>query len=254
MVASYRQPRRQLLSVQQRLKIGLVGYWPSAVAAAVDLKAELWGDGAVPGSLDLTNNGVVTRVAGPSNNLPNASRYVVASSQALTVPDSTYLQPRNAKFAFAIWANPDGVAASQNRVMMGKWGTAANLEWSVSHLLATTFFSFSVSANGTAATTVTVSVAAAAGSWYFATGWWDGVRIYLRIYFPNGTISQNSAAFTGPIFAGTSVFSLSSLLSANSRWSGDLSNAYYWIGNIPSIGDLNWLWNNGQGNTILRVN
>lgn len=252
MVASYRQPRRQGLSIQQRLKQGLVGYWPTALNGAVYLPAQLWGDGAQPSNLDLTNNATVTRVAGPTNNLPDGSHYVVASAQALTVANNVYLQPRTSKFAAAIWAKPDGVAVSGSRVVFGKWGTTANLEWAISHLLSSNFFSFSVSTDGTNATTVTVATVAAAGSYYFIAAWWDGARVWLRVYFTNGTVIQNSAAFTGPVFAGASALGVSSLFSSAARWSGDAAAACYWIGTIPTTAMFDWLYNNGQGRDLAR--
>lgn len=254
MVASYRQPRRQNLSIQERLKLNLVAYYSTAQQGVVNLKAGLWGDGAVPGILDLTNNGTVTRAAGPSNNLQDASHYVAASSQFLSVADSVYLQPRASVFAFAIWAKPDGVAAAQTRMVMAK-RAANNIEWSCYHNGSNNFWNFEVSSSGTAVTrTATSTVAAATGSWYFVCGWWDGTALNMRIYFPDGTIENvRSAAFAGPVFAGTAPLTISNNQVSNFRWSGDLSNGYYWIGRVPRQNEFDWLYNGGVGNTLVPL-
>lgn len=254
MVAAYRQPRRQNLNIQERLKLGLVAYYSTAQQGVVNLKAGLWGVGATPGILDLTNNGTVTRAAGPSNNLPDASHYVAASSQFLSVADSVYLQPRASVFAFAIWAKPDGVATASTRMAMAK-RAANNIEWSLYHNGSTNIWSFEASSSGTAATrTVLSAIAAPTGSWYFVTGWWDGAALTLRTYFPDGSVEQvRSAAFAGPVFAGTAPFTISNNQVSTFRWSGDLSNAYYWIGRIPKRSELDWLYNEGAGNVLVPL-
>lgn len=254
MVASYRQPRRQNLSIQEQLKLGLVGYWPTAKSGIVDLKAELWGQGATPAGLDLTNNGTVTRAAGPTNNLPDASHYVAASSQFLSVADSVYLQPRNQKFAFAFWANPDGVAAASTRMAMAK-RAANNIEWSVYHNGTGNTWNFEISSIGTAASRTLTSIATyATGSWAFVCGWWDGQALNFRIYKSATAVEVlRSLAFTGPVFTGTAPLTISNNQVSTFRWSGDISNAYYWIGTIPTPAMFDWLYNNEQGNTLVPL-
>lgn len=233
-------------SIQVEVKRNLVGYWPTALNGAVDLRSAF----GPFGPLDLTNNGTVTRVAGVGNNVPDATHYVVASTQSLSKAIIPNLQPRNQPFAIACWAKADGVAAAGTRMMMSQYGAAGNRAWTLFQTNSTLRTTFAISIDGTALIQPTSPVedAIANGSWAFYVGSYDGARAMVQ----TNMRSIVAAAGSGSVFNSTAAFSISNAVAAGNLWSGDIGPCYMWIGRIPSQKELFWLYNNGQGRDLIR--
>jgi hypothetical protein len=101
-LAPYIQPRRQNLSIQERLKqIRLSGFWSLAGASVAN---QLYGGEYGPG--DLTAVNTPTSAVGPSSNIPLATHFTAASSQSMTLTarDQLYMGLQSRGFTLAVWA------------------------------------------------------------------------------------------------------------------------------------------------------
>lgn len=246
MVAAFLQPRRQNLSIQERLiQIGMVDYRPLANAAGVDLKSYR-SPNALP---NLTPSASApTQTTGPSNNLPYAANFAGGSSQSYTVADTPALAEVSKGMTIACWANM--ISGGSDRYLVSKYNPTGNLR---AYRL---FFNNATSqaaigavtaGDGTGAVTLSSGITFSTGTWYFIVAWWGGARLWIQI-------NQNapvSAAFAGPIPITTSSFDIGRLGSDTAFWNGQIAHVGVWS-RVLSDAERFWLYNNGAGRNLTR--
>ncbi|MPZ70769.1 MAG: hypothetical protein GEU71_14770 [Actinobacteria bacterium] len=219
---------------------GLQSFWPTADASAVDLD-DYSGNG-----LTLTNNNIVTRDAGPSANLPDASVYASASSQSLSVADDPAFTPGASGFSVAIWARI--TTKSGLRTFIAQRGTNQNA-FELAHNNTGDRIRFAL---WNAAQSAQVLNADTLGSpdlltWFHNVGTWDGVT--MRIYI-NGAL-DSSAARTAAIHDSTADLQLGAGAGANFH-NGRLTHAAIWPTRALSAAEVAWLYNGGNGRDLRR--
>jgi hypothetical protein len=250
MVTSYRQPRRQNLSVQERLRqIGLIGYWPLANAVGVDLNSAF----SPSGPDDFSNINAVTSVTGPSGNLPSASGFNSASSQYLRSAAAT--NPRLdglSSFTLAGWYYQ---TTNTVNVIFSRWdlgSTPNQKQVALTHNNGTISLNASQngSSNGTAGTATGITTA----TWYFLIcESRDGVlSIYVNLA-PGATLGLWGGT-GGGLWPSTVRFNFGAQFnngSAISLLNGKLAHWGIWS-RVLRDDEKFWLYNNGNGRDLVR--
>lgn len=236
------------LTIPQRIRNGLVSYWPLADYGAVEARSMLF-DGRGP--YDLTNVNSVTRAAGPSANLPDAANFVAASSQYFSNA-SPALANGGGSFEVSGWVYLATKTAFQ--AFISRWTTTGNQrEFFVGYDNAGDRFIFRVSTDGGGAGVAQVNASTfgspPAETFAFIRAWRDGAAGTLNIQVNAGDVDSTANAST---FSGTGSTTIGTLLPGIFQLDGRLSALSYDIGAFNTQAEAVWLYNNGLGRYLMR--
>lgn len=199
------------------------------------------------GTNNLTNNNVVTFVAGKIN---NAANFVAASSQSLSIADNASLSFGAGKKLFACcWFNINSLAV--NRSIFGKWNGAGNSREYELEVKTTGAITFAVTPDGINITAITTPAGLIqVGVYYFVCCWYDGNRLAIELN-ANGIIYTQ--AYTGDIFNGTADFTIGTLANPSQFWDGkiDAFRIYKHDNRVLTAADRAALYNLGLGKEYL---
>lgn len=224
--------------IQQKLKQGLVAFWPLASSGAVDLKS------IGPQPYDLTNGNVVARAAGPSATLPDAASFVSASLQRLSRATTNALTRSRRSFTITGWFYCTTIPASGT--ILGIYEATSGRQFVIDVASGTGNTRILLSTNGTSNPQFAVSPGIVVSTWYFLT---------LRYFQSSGRceISLNLgtpgvATQTG-LFDSSADLTFGAIAGGTNYFNGRLSNFGMWD-RILLETELRWLYNNGQGNSL----
>lgn len=251
MVASYLLPRRANLSIQERLKqVGLIAYWELDGVANADEPSRF----APNGPADLTRSGTVGSVAGPGNNLPLGRSMLTGADNYLGRGSTGLLSPGAVGFSFACWLKVTTYANATFPSFFSKWAVTGNLrEWLLGGVQSSSSLNFQLSPDGTGTGNPTSVVAFSTGTWRFVYGtWgkWTAGKALLQINRGSNTISSGSIS---SIFTGSAAFRIgvNDTGVANNRPDMNIAGLGIWSRELASS-ELDWLYNAGQGRSLVR--
>lgn len=252
MVASYRLPRRQTLSIQERLRqLGLIAYWELDGAANANEPSDV----ARNGPLDLTRVGTVGSVAGPSNNLPLGRTMLTGADNYLGVASTPLLSPGRVGLTVVCWLKVTTYANATFPSIVSKWNTTGNLrEWNLFGVQGSSSLSFQLSPDGTGTANPGVTVAFATGTYRLVVatwGPWTAGRAALQ--FNRGATNFSATNPITSTFAGSAAFRIGVNDGGTANNRPDIQIATLGIWNRQLLdAELDWLYNAGQGRSLVR--
>ena len=218
--------KRGLYSLEfDPVKYGLVSWWQLD-----DLTGDKYGTNT------LTNNGGVTKAAGPNAVLDSVGSFASASSQNLSIASNASVQTGNISWWLAVWGRI--LDKSDNRPLVAKDVIVSAREYNLIYAQGADRFSFDV-ANG-ATTLVGVAPANTLGSptigtWYFLFGYLDIVAGTVSISVNGGVF--DTAALTGTPGTTNSAFRIGEIETAVPAFMNGQIAAVA-MGKLPNIGNL----------------
>lgn len=193
----------------------------------------------------LTQNGTLNSSAGiitNSRSTPDAT-----NANFATRATEAAFNPGSSPFTITLWAYTGNLAQASAPSLVDKTNNlSTNGQYSIWFDDTSNGARFSVSSNGTAFTTVNAGTAFSASTWQFIACVWDGTDIKISI----NAGSFVTAAFAGPVFAGTANFTLFKRTSAGGAWNGRICECGFWNGTaLPLSGttSITTLYNGGAG-------
>lgn len=224
-------------SFSTSLGSGLISYWDlSEDTAAVRA------DSVTSTANDLTAFNNVSRGGGVGS---YACNFVIASTQKLTVTDSSSIQTGDIDFSWAGWVHLDAIAANQY-VLCKRVSQVGSNDWEyfVNYNQSTGKFNFSV-ANGSTSGTVASTESPSAGVWYFVACVHDSVNNLLKISVNGGTYATTSYSSGGQVLSGTNL--LFGVAVTNLYLGGALQNWGFWKNWCLTAGEVTTMYNSGKG-------
>jgi hypothetical protein len=162
------------------LSTSLISHWKLS-----DLTDEVGGN-------TLTNNNVVTFVAGK---VGNAANFVAASSQFLSKADNAALSTGDIDFTFSAWVKFTTLGTN-NPQIIAKDSDASNRDYNLDFYHVPNAFRFYI--NGGSVIIQSTKTDLTTGVWYFVVAWHDSVANTINIQVNNGTIDSAATANTAP--------------------------------------------------------
>ena len=230
--------RRPFLSNNSSLYDRLVSYWRLDEASGAVRVDDFGGN-------NLANNNNVSQVAGK---VGNASQFVSASEQSLSLASNASLQTGDIDFTFAGWVYLDSLTT--HRLILSKYNGAgaASFEYWLLYNQTPNRFQFGVSDTGDGSDVTSVNAdtlgAPSTATWYFVQAWHDAGSNVIQIRVNNA--GADSAAHTGGVFAGTNVFRVGSDGPQTGFMNGRLDAWGFWK-RLLTTAELNFLYNGGNG-------
>lgn len=203
------------------------------------------GDDSGSNGLTLTNNNVVTQVAGK---VGQASSYVTASSQYLSRASEALLQTGDIDFTWAAWAYPSAI---NRKFIVGKDNNVAGQR--EYELLWDNTLGFRAGVFKATDVEVLVSTGGAfntINSWYFVVYWHDATANTVNLQVNNGTIF--SAATGGALQAASGAqfrIGARQFPTAIDYWNGQIDQVMFWKRTL-TVDERTALYNNGSGVTV----
>lgn len=227
-------------TMPQRIKRGLIDYWPLATDGAVDLRSARY----QTDPHDLTNNNGVTRAAGPGPNLPDAASFASASSQCLTFPSAKF-QPGRSPFCISMWLRMDGLTGNKGIIGPSVASAASSgIAWWLRQQDNALLFRVSDGTTTVSSTSTNLSDK----TWYFVTCGWDGIAVFIRT---NDDPADIRAAFAGPVNPNTSDVIVGARRTDLEFFNGQITHIGYWARCLTRE-EGSYLYNNGAGRNLLR--
>jgi hypothetical protein len=243
-LAPYIQPRRQNLSIAERLRqIGLV-YYLAPVQTTGTRNSNAFNPNGV---LDvILNDGAVGAAAGPSNNLPQAIAFPGTTGEYLDTNGVHQLAMelgRYKQFTINVWVYMH--AENTLEAICSVWGTNTGglREWCLVQNTTSHDYEFRWSSDGanTNARTFATYGAVPTDTWAMLTVRWDGVTLRVRANMGG----EDTIGLTGIFFPSTSQFAIGGDTN-NFAFNGRVAHLGIW-NRYLSNQELFWLWNGGQG-------
>lgn len=236
---------RKPLSIQERLKqIGLLGYWELNRGTGV---AE---PNAFPKEtlFDMAVTGTVSTAAGPSNNIPLA-KSSGGGANFLSTPDSVYIPSGICQFSVCGWVFMTSKASTRPMIAHNQ-ATGNQRSWVVRYNSATDRFDCECSLDG-GTTNVSNATDASLGSpstntWYFLTGGFDGSRAWIKV---NDLPRTYAAASIASLFDSTETMRI--LHDGTTGFVGRIAQVGLW-NRLLLPSEIFWLYNSGQGRSLVR--
>lgn len=239
-------PPQRRMTMAQRLRQGLIGYWPLDEASGV--RQSIIGGAAN----DLTDNNTVTGGTGPSVNMPLASDFELGSAEYLSLATRNDLQPKEA-FTICCWVNMESQPADLRTFVAKDSGSAPGRSFLLcSNGANPGVVVFSLwREDGTVilnslASTVTLTT----GTWFFVCARYEVPRSTLRV---NTSTTTRVADATGvPAMAGTADLNIGRDHAGATRYmDGKIAGVGYWNRKLKDS-EVDWLYNNGLGRDLRR--
>ena len=229
--------RRPFLSNNSSLFDRLISFWRLDEASGASRVDDF-------GSNNLTNNNTVTQVAG---RVGNASGFVVASSQSLSVASNASLQTGDIDFTLTGWIYLTSISVAGTAVSRYNGSGAANFEYQI--VFADTnrmIFQVSDTGDDNDRTTVTANTfgALSIDTWYFVAVWHDSTANTINISVNNG--NADSTAHTGGVFVGTNTFRMGGNGAGTNYLGGRLDAWGFWK-RLLTAAELTALYASGNG-------
>lgn len=219
-------------------KTGLVSWWDGAETSGVLIDAH--------GTNHLTDNNTVTSAAGKvTYTAEDASQFVVANSEYLSVTSNSSLQTGDIAFSLAGWVYLDSL--TNYRAIITKWVNDGNLEYSMTYApAADNKFRLFVSADGVATVNVLSTLPAVATSnWYFVVAYHDPTANTIGISVNNGTVYTTS--HSGGVRAGTAPVNIGrNPFGSTLGMDGRVACVGFWK-KVLSASEITQLYNRGFG-------
>ena len=221
------------------LESGLVAYWPMDEVSN--------GSGPVQrndvrGSNHLTDNNTVTSNPG---RVGNAAQFVRANTEYLSIADNADLRTGNIDYTWAVWVNPDTVAA--DRSIISKWNSGSNGEYLLRIDTAGGTAAFYIT-NGTTFTAVTRPSVFTAGQWHLVIFYHDSVNDEIGISIDGDTPTtipwaNGSIGSAVPFMVGVDNGNL-----GVTNFDVRIDEVGFWK-RVLTVQERADLWNNDNGNT-----
>lgn len=231
--------RRRFLASQtggvSPLLTSLVSHW--SLEEASGTRVDDYGDN------DLTDNNTVTMQTGK---VGNAAEFTSANSESLSVADNASLAFAGS-FTIACWIYQ---VTRADASIATKWGASSNEFELITQTTNQGRPSFFVSANGSAAVGAAWGSALSATTWYFVEAYYDHANSLVGVNVNNGT--PVTAAFTGPIFAGTHTLRIGGRDDGAIYFNGRVDEAAIWDRTLTAS-ERAWLYNAGSGRTWAEI-
>ena len=198
---------------------------------------------------NLTNNGVVTFVAGGTPS--GYGQFVTASSQYLSRATTPALEmAAGQSFMISAWVYLDNLL-TDNKVVVGKDLLGAR-EYNLYHAQASNAFAFFVTTSTGFQQISNGSVTPVAATWYHLLAWFDSTLQTVNLAINNGTAS--SAAATGNAVATTTEFDIGRIayVGANQYMGGRITRVA--LGRfVPTAAEITHLYNAGAGRLYSEI-
>lgn len=222
---------------QTSLGDGLISYWD-----LFEDTGSIRLDSVTATANDLTAFNGTSRGGGVGS---YACNFVIASTQKLTVTDSSSIQTGDIDFSWAGWVHLDAIAANQY-VLCKRVSQVGSNDWEyfVNYNQSTGKFNFSV-ANGSTSGTVASTESPSAGVWYFVACVHDSVNNLLKISVNGGTYATTSYSSGGQVLSGTNL--LFGVAVTNLYLGGALQNWGFWKNWCLTSGEVTSMYNSGKG-------
>jgi len=198
---------------------------------------------------DLTNNAVVTFVAGGTP--AGYSKYVVASSQYLSRASFGAVEVvAGQSFCISAWVNLDDLLTA-NKAIVGK-DVSGGREYYLSHVVGTNRFTLDLNVGGTMRT-VTNATVPLKETWYHVVAWFDAGTGRMSITVDNGT-PVVSLVLSGNLVPSSTEFNIGSR-----RFVGNINFmggriTRVGIGRfVPTAAEITHLFNAGAGRLYSEI-
>ena len=225
--------QRLFLSAANPLTKNLISFWRLGEANGAN-RVDYYGTNT------LTNNNTVTQVGGK---VGNASQFVAASSQSLSIADNASLSTGDIDFTIVAWVYLDSKAAEGDIIAKDASGQR---EYNLRYVSVGDRFNFTVSNDGTATTSLDASTlgSPSTSTWYFLVAWHDSIANTINIQANDGTV--DSVAHTTGVFDGTAAFGIGTSTFANTFFDGRIDAVGFWK-RVLSSSERSFLYNSGNG-------
>ena len=217
-----------------------VGGWEMEAGAGLILDSG-------PNGYTLTNNNVVTSVAGK---VGNAGNFVLASAQSLSRASEAALQIGDIDFTIAAWVKL--TTKTTNQVIVSKFG-AITFEFQLIYNVGVDRFLMYVYKAGNVGVTANDIIVPATGTWYLLIGWHDATADTVNIQV-NNTAPISSATGGALQAAGAGNFGIGyRALAGNELYLNGLADQVMFWKRVLTSTERTALYNSGNGLTVAQA-
>jgi len=200
------------------------------------------------GSHTLTNNNTVTFVPGK---VGSAAALVIASNHYFSEADTAAFSMGNNDLSFVVWVKFDSVASDQ--ALFGKWvNSAGDQEYFCRLDSVSGFIDFAIYDGTNFIDDVSDDTTILIDTWYMVVVYHDAANNLIGISVNGSQFITSATGGTAPGDS-TTEFTLGALSTPNNLLGGNLDEVAVWRDRVLLFGDVNWLYNGGNGRTYKDV-